>query len=241
MFGRIHSFQSLGAVDGPGLRFVVFFQGCSLRCVYCHNPDTWDFDGGTMFSIEEILAKVLRYKPYFGNNGGVTLSGGEPLQQAPFARALLKELKEKGIHTALDTSGIGPLEDARGVLEYTDLVICDLKFASEQDYLTYAGGDMKKVLAFLELTQEMRIPLWVRHVVVPGLNDSEKEIRAIAELARSFSNLEKLQLLPFQKMCKSKYDALGLGFPGEKYQACSEETIQEFYERIGTIERNGKE
>ena len=128
--GRVHSFQSLGAVDGPGLRFVVFMQGCPLRCAYCHNPDAWDATGGTLYTAEEVCCRVLRYRSYFGAEGGVTLSGGEALAQPDFAAALFRLLKAEGIHTALDTSGIGTLSAARRVLRYTDLVLCDIKFTT---------------------------------------------------------------------------------------------------------------
>lgn len=231
--GRVHSFQSLGAVDGPGLRTVVFLQGCPLRCVYCHNPDTWPTDGGDVLTVQEVFEKVLRYRPYFGKTGGVTVSGGEPLLQWHFVAELFRVMRQAGIHTALDTSGIGDMEGARAVLAHTDLVLCDLKFATEDAYAQYCGGSLRAVLSFLKLTEKLHVPLWIRHVVVPGLTDGEARAQAIAKLGRQFSNLEKLELLPFQTLCQSKYDALGIPFPLHGCPPCSDETIQELYGVIG--------
>lgn len=232
MKGRIHSFQSLGAVDGPGLRYVVFMQGCSLRCAYCHNPDTWGIEEGQEYDVEEVLEKVLRYKPYFGKSGGVTVSGGEPLLQWQFVAELFRRLRGAGIHTALDTAGIGDLDGARAVLRHTDLVLCDLKFSSAENYFRYCRGNENTVIAFLKLTQEMSVPLWIRHVVVPGLTDGEEDILKIAELAAQFSNLQKLELLPFRKICVTKYDALGIDFPMCDYQDCPDSTIQRLYQLL---------
>lgn len=231
MKGRIHSFQSLGAVDGPGVRFVVFMQGCTLRCAYCHNPDTWNTDGNE-YSSQEVFNKILRYKPYFAQNGGVTVSGGEPLLQWEFVSELFSLLKAAGINTALDTAGIGDFEGTRKVLLHTDLVLCDIKFSNKEDYKTYTGGDMDTVTAFLKLTEQMHIPLWVRHVVVPGLTDSEESVLKIAAIASQFSNLERIELLPFRKMCVTKYDAMDLPFRLRETPECTEETVKELYRKL---------
>jgi len=231
MKGIVHSFQSLGAVDGPGLRCVVFMQGCSLRCAYCHNPDTWN-TSGREYRVEEIFDKVMRFRPYFGKTGGVTVSGGEPLMQWEFVAELFRRLKEAGVRTALDTAGIGDIGGARAVLLSTDLVLCDLKFSGEQDYLRYSGGDMNKVTEFLKLTETMRIPLWIRHVVVPKLTDGRDQILKIAFMARQYSNLQKLELLPFRKICISKYEQMNIPFPLRDYDACPEEKIQILYKLI---------
>jgi pyruvate formate lyase activating enzyme len=231
MKGKIHSFQSLGAVDGPGLRYVVFMQGCPLRCVYCHNPDTWSTIGEE-YTIDEVLKKILRCKPYFAKDGGVTVSGGEPLLQWEFVSELFLRLHEAGIHTALDTSGACNLNGARAVLKHTDLVICDLKFSNEPNYLNYCKGNMNTVISFLKLTETLSVPLWIRHVVVPKLTDSAENILKIASLSKQFSNLEKIQLLPFKKICITKYNALGLNFPLLDYDQCTDDTIRELYELI---------
>lgn len=233
MKGRINSFQSMGAVDGPGIRFVVFMQGCPLRCAYCHNPETWNLDGGDEYSADGVLEKILRFRPYFGKEGGVTVSGGEPLLQWEFVSELFRRLKAEGIHTALDTSGIGCGESNRKgygegtkeVLKYTDLVLCDLKFPTVEGYRRYCKGSLGSVLSFLELTEEMRVPLWIRHVVVPGLTDSADSWQNIAELASRYENLEKIELLPFKKLCAVKYEAMDIPFQLADYPECPDETI----------------
>ena len=238
--GRIHSFQSLGAVDGPGLRFVVFLQGCPMRCMYCHNPDTWLPAGGTEYTVREVVQKILRYRTYFGKEGGVTVSGGEALLQAEFVTELFRALKAEGIHTCLDTSGVlrsGSGDDLQDddstvveqtlsdLLSVTDLVICDIKFTTEKDYLAHAGGSLSSVLSFLSLTQTAGVSLWVRHVVVPGFTDSEEEVRAMVNLARQYNNLKRIELLPFRKLCVTKYEQLGIPFRCADIPECDEATI----------------
>ena len=249
--GYIHSLQSMGAVDGPGIRFCVFLQGCPLRCMYCHNPDTWLAtapDGhrlGTSYTTEELVKKILRYKPYFANGGGVTVSGGEPLMQAEFVTELFTLLHENEIHTCLDTSGNFPenidiseekmpdiLPKDTGskygnLLKVTDLVICDIKFTTEKDYCEYTGGSLKKVLYFLDMVNKCSVPLWIRHVVVPGYTDSAGEVSDMVKLARRYPTLEKIELLPFHKLCIPKYEALGIPFRCADIPECSNETINQ--------------
>lgn len=288
--GYVHSLQSMGAVDGPGIRFCVFLQGCPLRCMYCHNPDTWlvevhDTEDsaqgvgdnnsckkrlGTPYTAEELVKKILRYKPYFANGGGVTVSGGEPLVQAEFVTELFTLLHENGVHTCLDTSGnfpedicelehknVGetirradssdiPVTDSDdgfadiveiyretsvrekydALLAVTDLVICDIKFTTEKDYRECTGGSLKKVQYFLDMVTKHAVPLWVRHVVVPGYTDSIEEVKAMADIARSYPTLEKIELLPFHKLCIPKYEALGIPFRCADIPECSKETIE---------------
>lgn len=232
MNGRIHSFESLGAVDGPGIRYVVFMQGCTLRCAYCHNPDTWDTFSGAEYAAEDVVKKALRFKPYFANGGGVTVSGGEPLMQWKFVSELFSRLRAENVHTALDTAGIGSMEGKKEVLQNASLVICDIKFSNKADYRTYTGGDMDEVLDFLRITEKMNIPLWVRHVVVPGLTDSEQSVKKIAAEASRFSNLKKLELLPFRKICAEKYKRMGLKFPLSDVPECPGSTINRLYALI---------
>ena len=215
MIGRVHSIQSLGAVDGPGLRYVAFMQGCPLRCMYCHNPETWDYNSTDCMEMEaaELAAKALRCKPYYENGGGVTVTGGEPLMQPDFVAEYFRTLQEKGVHTALDTSGAVSLEAAKKVLTYTNLVLADLKFLNAEDYEKYCRADFTKVEAFLKLTEEMQIPLWIRHVVVPGYTDGIEHIKRLGEKARSYKNLEKIELLPFRNLCLEKYENMGIEFP----------------------------
>ncbi len=226
MNGRINSFQSMGAVDGPGIRFVIFMQGCQLRCGYCHNPETWELSGGEEYTVEEVLRKAMRCRPYFGEKGGVTVSGGEPLLQWQFVAELFRSLKVEGIHTVLDTSGIGSPEGAEAVLQFTDLVLCDLKFSTEEDYRRYCKGSLDQVLSFLNRTEQMKIPLWIRHVVVPGLIPPEKT-QEIVKMATQFSNLQKFQPLPFKKLCLSKYEAMGIPFPLVDYPECTDKEIED--------------
>ena len=225
MKGRVSSLQSLGTVDGPGLRYVIFLQGCPLRCVYCHNPETWDPAGGREYAPEELVEKVLRCRAYFGEQGGVTVSGGEPLLQAPFVAELFRQLKEAGIHTALDTSGAGDLKQAAQVLDWTDLVLLDLKFPDEAGYRRYCRGSWAQTQAFAALAGEKRVPLWVRHVVVPGLNDSLEDLRAIKAQAESLPGFQKLEWLPFHNMCLEKYQQLGLPFPLEGTPALEDQAL----------------
>lgn len=225
MKGRVSSLQSLGTVDGPGLRYVIFLQGCPLRCVYCHNPETWDPAGGTAYAPEELVEKVLRCRSYFGEQGGVTVSGGEPLLQAPFVAELFRQLKEAGIHTALDTSGAGDLKQAAQVLDWTDLVLLDLKFPDEAGYRRYCRGSWAQTQAFAALAGEKHVPLWVRHVVVPGLNDSLEDLRAIQAQAESLPGFQKLEWLPFHNMCLEKYQQLGLPFPLEGTPALEDQDL----------------
>ena len=213
MEGRVHSLQSLGTVDGPGLRYVVFLQGCPLRCVYCHNPDTWDPAGGAVMDTEELVEKILRCQPYFGAEGGVTVSGGEPLLQAGFVTQLFARLKREGVHTALDTSGAGDLGKAPALLEVTDLVLLDLKFPTEEGYRQHCRGSLGQTEAFAALVAEKQVPLWVRHVVAPGLNDTLEDMAAVKAWAQRQPTLEKIEWLPFHNLCLEKYQQLGVPFP----------------------------
>ncbi len=222
--GNIHSIQSFGAVDGPGLRSVIFFQGCPLRCAYCHNPDTWNVNQGQEVTAEEVILKVKRFYPYI-KDGGVTLSGGECLLQPEFATELLRGFKAIGLHTAIDTSGICDIEKAKAVLKETDLVICDIKFDTDSGYKKYAGGSLEKVKQFLKLTEEMNIPLWIRHVIIPQITDSEENVKAVISIAEEYKNLEKIELLPFRKICLPKYESLGIEFSLKETPECSTEVL----------------
>lgn len=233
MKGRVHSIQSLGAVDGPGVRYVVFLQGCPLRCAYCHNPDTWDFSGGQEREAAELVQEICQYKMYFGDKGGVTVSGGEPLLQPAFVGELFRLLHGEGIHTALDTSGVwADWDGACLVLDHTDLVLGDLKFTTPEEYRLHCKADMEKPLAFYRLAEERGIPLWVRHVVVPGLNDSLEDMGKIKVLAESFSNLEKIEWLPFHNLCVEKYQSLGIPFPLAGTDNMDEEALQRLVEQL---------
>ena len=215
MNARIHSFQTLGAVDGPGLRFVVFLQGCNLRCQYCHNPDTWVMDGGTMFSAAQVFTRILRCRPYFGKTGGVTVSGGEPLLQSAFVLELFSLCRQSGIHTCLDTSGQPQADDMEKLLSVTDLCLLDIKAVNDAQYLSLSGTDLKTPLLFLRLLDKNNIATWIRQVIVPGLNDNVENVRALDALLKPFACIQKVELLPFHSLCIEKYRQLGIPFPLE--------------------------
>ncbi len=210
--GKIHSIQSLGTVDGPGIRFVLFLQGCNLRCGCCHNPDTWDLSGGIEYTAEEIVNKVKRYKEYFGETGGITLSGGEPLLQAGFAKKVFELCHNEGINTCLDTSGSVLNDDVKALLALTDRVLLDIKFTNDSDYLDYAGCDMNKPLDFLAYLNEQKIPVTLRQVIIPTITDNEANVVKLKEIASNHPCVDKIELLPFRKICQTKYDNMGLEF-----------------------------
>ena len=211
--GKIHSIQSMGTVDGPGVRFVVFFQGCNLRCGCCHNPDTWATEGGSEYTAEEIVRRAARCREYFGKEGGITLSGGEPLLQAEFAREIFKLCHAEGINTCLDTSGslLGGAVEA--LLDETDRVLLDVKYTNDADYRKYAGCGLGKVLDFLDLLDKKGIPTTLRQVIIPTLNDAEENVRELKKIAEAHPAVDKVELLPFKKICQVKYDNMGLEFP----------------------------
>ena len=213
MMGRIHSFQSLGTLDGPGVRFVVFAQGCPLRCACCHNPDTWAFDGGREVTSQEILGKVLRCREYFGAQGGITFSGGEPLCQPAFVRETFTLCKEQGIHTCLDTTGCLLNDEIKELLAVTDLVLLDMKYTNPDDYRRYVGCEQEKVFKFLDYLNAQHIKTVLRQVIIPSVNDTEGNVSLLQEIRGKYPCIEKVELLPFKKMCQVKYDSMGLTFP----------------------------
>lgn len=225
--GRIHSFQSLGTVDGPGVRTVVFMQGCPLRCICCHNPDTWDFTGGTQTTAEELVNRILRYRNYFGEQGGVTVSGGEPLCQTDFVTELFCRLRELGISTALDTAGYRLDETVKALLDVTDLVLLDYKYTNARDYLRYTGCEMAHVDAFLAYLQQIEKPTWLRHVLIPGYNDSVESLSRLHHIRDSYSCVERIELLPFRKLCLEKYRQMALPFPLEETPEMSVDRLEE--------------
>lgn len=211
--GRIHSIESMGLVDGPGIRTVVFFQGCKLRCAYCHNPDTWNLNDNIEISTDEIMKKILRFKPYFSRSGGgVTFSGGDPLVQPEFLLDLLKKCKENGIHTAIDTAGYGNGHYDE-ILKYTDLVLLDIKHINSDGYVILTGRDTKDVNVFLDALRRSKSKVWVRHVVVPGYTDSLEHMDKIADIINNeIPNVDKIELLPYHVLGVNKYESLGLKY-----------------------------
>lgn len=213
MTGKVHSIQSLGTVDGPGVRFVVFFQGCNLRCKCCHNPDTWDMAGGKEYTADEIVQKAVRFKEYFGREGGITISGGEPLLQPEFAREIFGKCHENGINTCLDTSGSVLNQKVKDLLEVTDRVLLDYKYTDDASYRENAGCGIDTVNAFLKYLQKKSIPVTLRQVIIPAVNDGEENIKRLKEVIKSHSCIDKTELLPFRKICAVKYESMGIPFP----------------------------
>jgi pyruvate formate lyase activating enzyme len=216
MEGRIHSLESFGTVDGPGVRFVIFFQGCTMRCKYCHNPDTWKIGSGTVMTVDEIWKQFERNKEFY-TNGGITATGGEPLLQLPFLIELFEKAKSKGIHTCLDTSGISYSEEKKDefnrLFAVTDLVMLDLKCSDPAKHKALTTKDLSEVLAFADALQEAGVKLRIRHVIVPGLTYDEKLLRQLGRLIAKYDNLTGIEVLPYHTMGLTKYEALGMEYP----------------------------
>jgi pyruvate formate lyase activating enzyme len=230
MTGRIHSFQSLGTADGPGVRAVVFMQGCPLRCACCHNPDTWDFNGGKEATPEEIFLKIKRLKNYFGESGGVTVSGGEPLMQPEFIKELFTLCKTDGITTAIDTSGCVLNNDIKDVLKLTDTVLLDYKYITDELYKTKVGCEKIKADEFLEYLNSQNIDTWIRQVIIKDLNNNKSSVSALKELKEKYSCIKKIELLPFKKLCIEKYEKLNLQFPLAETPETTKQEIEELNE-----------
>ena len=234
MTGRVHSIQTLGAADGPGIRTVIFLQGCPLRCAYCHNPDTWPPNGGREKDAIKIMRRVLRARPFYGEHGGVTISGGEPLMQAAFAAELFTLCKAEGIHTALDTSGCLWNADVMRLLDVTDLCLLDVKMADEAGFHQLTGGGLlADTMRFLHELNERKIATWVRQVIVPGINDTTQQARALKALVAPYACVEKIELLPFQKMCVEKYRRMGLVFPLQDVEEPSDAVMEALRAVVG--------
>lgn len=232
MTGRIHSIESMGTLDGPGVRTVVFMQGCPLRCVYCHNPDTWNPEEGRQIQAEELFRQIIKYKPYFNNNGGVTFSGGEPLLQSEFIARVMKLCRENHIHTALDTSGCIVSEQAMEVLSLSDLILLDIKMLTDELYQKYIGCSISNVLTFLSQAEKLQKQVWVRHVVVPGLNDTQDSIKQLDRLTQNYRCIKQVELLPFRKLCLEKYERLQLPFPLSDTPELSQKRLEELEQLI---------
>lgn len=225
ILGNIDSFESMGLVDGPGVRFVVFMQGCPLRCAYCHNPETWSDEKKIQMTPSDLVKKILKYKPYFGTEGGVTFSGGEPLHQPEFLLEALKECKKNGIHTCLDTSGAG--ENYDEILDYCDLIILDVKELDEEKYKKLTGQNMDWFKNFLKKCQEKHKKMWLRQVIVPGYNDTEESVLKLKDFVSKLHNIEKVELLPYHSMAKEKYKKLGIKYRLENVLDMNKEKCKE--------------
>lgn len=227
MKGYIHSIETLGLVDGPGIRVVVFMQGCPLRCLFCHNPDTWIEKQNHAMTPKELVLFLDKYRNYFGSDGGVTFSGGEPLLQSEFLLEALKMCKRYGIHTAIDTSGVGN-ENIEKILDYVDLVILDIKAIDEKEYLKMTGQSIKTFENFLKLCIQKEKRLWIRQVVVPTINDTMEYMKKLKKYIASIPNIEKIELLPYHTRGVSKYKELEIPYRLEGIEEMDKSKCEEF-------------
>lgn len=211
--GYIHSIETFGTVDGPGVRYVVFFQGCPMRCKYCHNPDTWNIEDGKLTDTEEIIERFERNREFY-TTGGITATGGEPMLQMEFLTELFTKAHERGIHTCLDTSGImyKGQEGIEELMKVTDLVMLDIKHIDDMEHKELTGHSNENILKFAEYLNDISKPVWIRHVVVPGITYDEGELTQFAHYIKKFSNIEKVEVLPYHSMGKVKYDNLGIEY-----------------------------
>ena len=223
--GKVHSIESFAAVDGPGVRMAIFLQGCPQRCVYCHNPDTWQPTGGDEMTADALVKKAQRFRPYYKDNGGVTVSGGEPFMQAEFVGTLMKKLKEVNIHTAVDTCGFYLDDKVKAALEYVDLVLLDIKHSDKDGYKNITKTEYERLIRFLDYMKETDQPMWIRHVVVPGLTDSEDEVRAMCDMLRG-ANVERIDLLPYHTLGVDKWHDLGIPYELEDVNPPEDETMK---------------
>jgi pyruvate formate lyase activating enzyme len=227
--GKIHSFESFGTVDGPGIRYVVFMQGCPLKCKFCHNRDTWEQNKGEEYIVEEVVNKIMRAKPFIvESNGGVTISGGEPLLQAKFLLELFKELKQNGFHTAIDTAGSLPLNNTiKELLQYTDLVLLDIKHIDEKKCIELTGMSNKNELDFAKYLSSINKSMWIRQVLVPGITDDKFDLVKTREFIDSLKTVEKVEVLPYHNLGKQKWIELGLEYPLENTPIPTNEQIKQ--------------
>lgn len=216
MTGYIHSKESFGTVDGPGIRYVLFMQGCPMRCLYCHNPDTWEVNAGTLITTDEILNEYRKNSSFY-TNGGITVTGGEPLLQIDFVTELFQKAKAEGIHTCIDTSGItfnpNKTEKFDELVKYTDLVMLDIKHIDPKKHNALTGHGNENILAFAKYLEEKKTPLWIRHIIVEGITDSPEDLVRLGEFIGTLGNLKALDVLPYHTMGVGKYEEMGIPYP----------------------------
>ena len=233
-YAKVHSVESFGTVDGPGIRFVIFMQGCHLKCKYCHNRDTWDINGGTYKSLDVIFDKIMNYKNYICPNGGVTVTGGDPLLQAKFIYELFKKLKEENIHTCIDTSGMFPLtDDIKKVLSVTDLVLLDIKHINDKKCKELVGKSNKFELEFAKYLSDNDIAIWIRQVLVPGITDDETDLLKLKDFISSLKTVKKVELLPYHNMGKYKWEKLGLKYELENIRTATSDDVEKAKKILG--------
>ena len=238
MIGHIHSTESFGAADGPGVRFIVFMQGCHMRCRYCHNPDTWKIDGGDEVTADEILKRALRFKPYWGKDGGITISGGEPLLQIDFVIELFKKAKELGINTCIDTAGNPFTKEEpffskfEELMKYTDLLLLDLKEINPARHKDLTGFDNSNIIEMAKYLSEINKPVWIRHFLVPEHSDFDEDLDALGDFIDTLSNVDRVEILPYHTLGKFKWENLGIPYTLESISPPSAERIENAKNRI---------
>lgn len=237
MNGNIHSIETFGTVDGPGIRYVIFTQGCLLRCQFCHNADTWEIGSGKQMSVDEIMQDLTSYLPFIqSSGGGITVSGGEPLLQIPFLIELFKECKKRGIHTTIDSSGgcysTSPQFQAElnELLTYTDLILLDLKHMNRKKHISLTGMGNDHILQFAKLLSVKQIPVWIRHVLVPTISDIDEDLHELGDFIATLQNVKKIEILPYHKLGVYKWEALGLEYPLEDIEPPSQDRVKNAYE-----------
>ena len=238
MIGHIHSTESFGAADGPGVRFIVFMQGCHMRCRYCHNPDTWKMDGGDEVTADEILKRALRFKPYWGKDGGITISGGEPLLQIDFVIELFKKAKDLGINTCIDTAGNPFTKEEpffskfEELMKYTDLLLLDLKEINPARHKDLTGFDNSNIIEMAKYLSEINKPVWIRHVLVPEHSDFDEDLDALGDFIDTLSNVDRVEILPYHTLGKFKWENLGIPYTLDSISPPSAERIENAKQRI---------
>ena len=226
-YAKVHSIESFGTVDGPGIRFVLFLQGCSLKCKFCHNRDTWDIEGGSFKSLEEIYDKIVKYKNYMGKNGGVTVTGGEPLLQYKFLIQLFKKLKKKNIHTCIDTSGMFLINDEiKELIDLTDLFLLDIKHINPQKCKDLVGMSNERELNFARYLSDNNKHMWIRQVLIPGITDNETDLKKLRKFIFSLNNVDKIEILPYHDMGKYKWARLGFKYEFENVRVATNEDVE---------------
>lgn len=234
MKGRIHSFESFGTLDGPGIRFIVFMQGCCLKCKYCQNRDTWEINAGTEYESDEIVEKVLKYKNYIMPDGGVTISGGEPLLQPKFLIELFRKLKKEGIHTCIDTSGsVALTDDIKELIDLTDLFLLDIKCINDEVCKDLTGVSNKKELEFARYLSDNNKKMWIRQVLVPAITDDEDDLKELAKFLKTLNGVEKIDILKYHDLGKYKWEKLNLKYPLENYRTANDVDLKRAKEIMG--------
>lgn len=231
MQGYIHQLESFGSVDGPGVRFIIFFSGCPLRCKYCHNPDTWDMTKGKLYTADELLNEALSCRAYWGAKGGITVSGGEPLMQLDFLLELFTKAKEKGVNTCIDTAG-GPFtkegdwfEKFKKLMEVTDILLMDIKHIDEEEHIKLTGRTGKNIIEMFRYLDEIKKPIWIRHVLVPGITDNDEYLLRTRDFIRTLSNVQRVEILPYHGLGAMKYKDLGIDYVLKDTESPSAERV----------------